>query len=189
MIIGGAIHDFEHFAFNNLYLVESRHELALRYNDQSVLENHHIAASFALMHSSSSLNIFEDLNKDDYKRARELMISLVLQTDMAKHFGDVGKFKGRIQAEDFDPQENIKDKDAVLTMAFHLADISNTLKKWHLCKNWIELLFEEFFNQGDMEKQAGYTVGMLNDRCTVNVAKSQGGFIDFVIKPAYTALA
>ena len=85
------------------------------------------------MQSSPHLNIFDALGTEDYKRIRELMITLVLNTDMAKHFGDVGKFKGRIQAEDFDPQENVKDKDLVLTMAFHLGDISNTLKKWHLC--------------------------------------------------------
>ncbi len=116
------------------------------------------------------------------------MIECILNTDMAKHFGDVGKFKGRSQAEDFDPAGNTKDKDLVIQMSFHLADISNTLKKWHLCKTWIDLLFQEFFTQGDHEKQLGHTVGMLNDRCTTNLAKGQQGFIDFVIKPAYTAL-
>ena len=40
-----------------------------------------------------------------------------------------------------------------------------------------------------MEKQRGLKPGMLNDRCTINIAKSQQGFIDFVIKPAYTAFA
>lgn len=49
MIIGGAIHDHEHPGFNNVYLVEFGDELAIRYNDQSVLESHHVASSFKLM--------------------------------------------------------------------------------------------------------------------------------------------
>lgn len=49
MLIAGAIHDFEHPGFNNVYLIETRDDLAVRYNDQSVLENHHVAASFSLL--------------------------------------------------------------------------------------------------------------------------------------------
>lgn len=46
MIIGGGCHDFEHPGFNNAYLVETHHEYAIKYNDVSVLENHHVASSF-----------------------------------------------------------------------------------------------------------------------------------------------
>lgn len=49
VLIGGAVHDHEHPGFNNVYLVEFGDELALRYNDQSVLENHHVASAFKLM--------------------------------------------------------------------------------------------------------------------------------------------
>ena len=80
-----------------MYLVETRHELALRYNDKSVLENHHIASAFALLHSTDhQLNIFENLLPEEYKKMREMLITLVLNTDMSNHFGDLGKFKGRL---------------------------------------------------------------------------------------------
>lgn len=49
MIIGGVCHDLGHFGVNNVYLVEKRHDIAIRYNDASVLENHHVASAFALM--------------------------------------------------------------------------------------------------------------------------------------------
>ena len=49
MIFAGAIHDFEHPGYNNLFMVNSSHGLALRYNDISVLEMHHVAASFKLL--------------------------------------------------------------------------------------------------------------------------------------------
>jgi hypothetical protein len=49
MIIGGACHDHEHPGVNNAFLIENREELAIKYNDVSVLENHHVASTFALI--------------------------------------------------------------------------------------------------------------------------------------------
>lgn len=98
-----------------------------------------------IMNDSKS-NILEKLSKDDYKKCRKLMVGSVLATDMAKHMGDLGKFKTRIGAADFDLSGNANDKESTLNMLFHLADISNSTKPWEICHNWIELLFVEFFH-------------------------------------------
>ena len=45
---------------------------------------------------------------------------------MAKHFADLGKFKSRITAADFDPVTT--DKDLTMHTVFHLSDISNPAK-------------------------------------------------------------
>ena len=66
MIIGGACHDLGHFGVNNPYLVEAKHEIAIRYNDISVLESHHVASAFAIMQDPKS-DITSNFNKDDYK--------------------------------------------------------------------------------------------------------------------------
>lgn len=55
---------------------------------------------------------------------------------------------------------------------FHLADISNPAKPFAVCRQWTDLLFVEFFAQGDMEKSKGFTVSMFMDRVTTNIAKS-----------------
>jgi len=49
MMIGGACHDHEHPGVNNVFLIDTRHEIANKYNDVSVLENHHVASTFALI--------------------------------------------------------------------------------------------------------------------------------------------
>lgn len=49
MIVGTVIHDFEHFGYNNAFLIESQHDWAVTYNDKSVCENHHVAAAFNLL--------------------------------------------------------------------------------------------------------------------------------------------
>ncbi len=71
------VHDFDHRGFNNAFEVNSKSELAIRYNDASVLENHHVAATFAIMRQEDC-NIFS--NCSDEVRAvkgRERVIYVV----------------------------------------------------------------------------------------------------------------
>lgn len=49
MYMASAAHDYGHPGFNNPFLVNSRNELAIRYNDKSPLENHHAFSAFSLM--------------------------------------------------------------------------------------------------------------------------------------------
>ena len=70
----------------------------------------------------------------------------------------------------------------------HMADISNPCKTWDICFKWIELLFCEFFNQGDKEREKNLTIGYLMDRNTINIPKAQVGFLDVIINPAYDTL-
>ena len=58
LIIGAACHDFEHPGLNNSYLIETQHEYAIIYNDISVLENHHVAATFGIL-VNDKYNIFK----------------------------------------------------------------------------------------------------------------------------------
>ena len=48
LLVAALSHDLGHFGRTNQFLVETKHELALRYNDKSPLENMHCAALFQL---------------------------------------------------------------------------------------------------------------------------------------------
>jgi calcium/calmodulin-dependent 3',5'-cyclic nucleotide phosphodiesterase len=50
----------------NNFHVQSRSNLAMLYNDRSVLENYHLSASFALMQKDEH-NILANLTKEEYK--------------------------------------------------------------------------------------------------------------------------
>lgn len=58
MYVGAAIHDYGHKGLNNAYLLRTEDELALIYNDKSVLENFHISAFYQSISKSPSKNIF-----------------------------------------------------------------------------------------------------------------------------------
>lgn len=80
---------------NNTYLVTTNSELALNYNDKSVLENYHIAYSYKII-SENEFNIFENLTQIEFKQIRKIIINIILCTDLASHFYELGNFKGRV---------------------------------------------------------------------------------------------
>lgn len=68
--------------------------MALLYNDQSVLENHHIALAFQLtLQSNSNINIFAGLTREEYTSLRQAAVEMVLATDMSRHFEYLTKFQ------------------------------------------------------------------------------------------------
>ena len=91
-LIGAIIHDVDHPGRNSAFLCNSRSELAILYNDTTVLENHHSALGFKLTHSDDRVNIFQKLDPETYKVFRQGLIDVVLATDMSKHFVHVNKF-------------------------------------------------------------------------------------------------
>jgi len=160
---------------SNSFLSQTRHPLAIKYNgktlhliyceiwlDQSVLEMHHVSATFSLL-KKNEYNIFAGLIPEELKKMREWMIMRVLATDMSKHFEKVSSLKARRTASgailigsnsiplDFNIQVNEKDRGAFLDLAFHAADISNPIKPFHIYKSWVSVLFTEYWAQVNYE--------------------------------------
>jgi hypothetical protein len=110
---------------------------------------------------------------------------MVLATDPSRHFTDLAKFKSMFTSRKIEESN----KSHLLDMLMHAADISNPSRPWKLCQKWADLVLQEFFNQGDREKDMGLPVSYLCDRDQVVVGKSQTGFIDVIVKPTFEAVA
>jgi len=195
VLIAATGHDVGHTGVNNPYLIETGHELALRYNDRSPLENMHCSKLFQIV-STKEANIFSQIEKDLYKEMRQIIIDCILHTDVTKH-GDMIKDMGmlyQINSEAFDglnPEAAIssqKHLQLIGSMLLHGADVSNPVKPWDLCQRYAHLCMDEFFAQGDLEKQAGIPVQMLNDRTKVSRPNGQIGFMEFFIAPMVTEM-
>ena len=63
----------------------------------------HVSEAFKLI--TNEYPIFKNFSREDYQKIRERIISMVLSTDMSKHFEKIGKLKGRLAAGDFDPSK------------------------------------------------------------------------------------
>ena len=49
MLTASIVHDYRHPGVNNGFLIKTSDPIALRYNDESVLENFHVAEGFGVM--------------------------------------------------------------------------------------------------------------------------------------------
>ncbi|CAF3698588.1 unnamed protein product [Rotaria sp. Silwood1] len=168
MFIAAIIHDFEHTGTSNNFHIQSRSDVALIYNDRAVLENHHVSAAFRLMRIDD-YNILSEFTSDEYKNFRHLVIEMVLATDMSSHFTQLKTMKSLLSMP-----ENIE-KSKALALVLHCADISHPGKPWTMHHAWTELLMEEYFKQGEKEKELGLPCSPLCDRDNTLVAESQIG--------------
>ncbi|KAI1292082.1 Calcium/calmodulin-dependent 3',5'-cyclic nucleotide phosphodiesterase 1C [Halotydeus destructor] len=178
-IIAAIIHDFQHTGTTNNFHVMSGSETAILYNDRAVLENLHISAAFKVILQDDS-NILKNLSKEEYREFRNLVIEMVLATDMSSHFFQLKTMKSLISHS----SELNVDKAKALSLILHCCDISHPSKQYDIHSKWTSLLIEEFFRQGDKEKALGLPYSPLCDRNTTLVAESQIGFIDFIVAPS-----
>eukprot|EP00116_Pleurobrachia_bachei_P011000 sb/3471262/ len=80
------------------------------------------------------------------------------------------------------------ERQDLMNSILHCADISGPSKKWDIHHEWTGLLMEEFFCQGDQERELGLAVSPLCDRHSIDIPNSQIGFISYITVPAFTAL-
>ena len=187
IIVSAMGHDLGHPGYNNNFHVNAGTDLALTYNDASCLENYHTSFLFRILKKEEN-NILEKLSTQNYKNIRKRMISQILATDMANHGEVVSLIKTKIKTSEeeglnrFDllsgnEKTKFDEQQILLNYMMHAADLGHNCKKFNISIQWVELLCEEFWMQGDMEKKKGIPVSFLCDRDKIDVPSSQVGFL------------
>ena len=82
-LLAAIAHDIDHPGANNNFLVKSKSPMAILYNDISVNEFHHAAYMFSLT-LDGKIDLFSEMEVADYTDCRQLIIKMILSTDMAK---------------------------------------------------------------------------------------------------------
>ncbi|XP_009298019.1 3',5'-cyclic-AMP phosphodiesterase 4A isoform X1 [Danio rerio] len=188
-LFAAAIHDVDHPGVSNQFLINTNSELALMYNDESVLENHHLAVGFKLLHEENC-DIFQNLTKRQRQSLRKLVIDMVLATDMSKHMSLLADLKTMVETKKVTSSgvlmlDHYNDRIQVLRNMVHCADLSNPTKPLAVYRQWTERIMEEFFQQGDKERERGMEISPMCDKHTASVEKSQVGFIDYIVHPLW----
>uniref|UniRef100_A0A8C9UAR8 Phosphodiesterase n=1 Tax=Scleropages formosus TaxID=113540 RepID=A0A8C9UAR8_SCLFO len=192
-IFASAIHDVDHPGVSNQFLINTNSELALMYNDSSVLENHHLAVGFKLL-QEENCDIFQNLTKKQRQLLRKMVIDIVLATDMSKHMNLLADLKTMVETKKVTSSgvlllDNYSDRIQVLQNMVHCADLSNPTKPLQLYRQWTDRIMEEFFSQGDRERERGMEISPMCDKHTASVEKSQVGFIDYIVHPLWETWA
>ncbi|XP_053738177.1 cAMP-specific 3',5'-cyclic phosphodiesterase 4C-like isoform X1 [Synchiropus splendidus] len=192
-IFAAAIHDVDHPGVSNQFLINTNSELALMYNDESVLENHHLAVGFKLL-QEENCDIFQNLNKKQRQTLRRMVIDMVLATDMSKHMSLLADLKTMVETKKVTSSgvlmlDNYTDRMQVLRNMVHCADLSNPTKPLDLYRQWTDRIMDEFFHQGDREREKGMEISPMCDKHTASVERTQVGFIDYIVHPLWETWA
>lgn len=192
-LFAASIHDVDHPGVSNQFLINTNSELALMYNDESVLENHHLAVGFKLL-QEENCDIFVNLTKRQRQTMRKMVIDMVLATDMSKHMSLLADLKTMVETKKVTSSgvlllDNYTDRIQVLRNMVHCADLSNPTKPLELYRQWTDRIMDEFFHQGDKERERGMEISPMCDKHTASVEKSQVGFIDYIVHPLWETWA
>ena len=196
LLVSALCHDLDHRGYNNAFEVNAKTPLALMYNDQSVLENHHASLAYHIIRKDES-GIFKHLPSKDQVLLRKYIVKAILSTDMAVHFELMTHFDNWLANDRAHREENdvayevtADDKVLILNTLLHCADLSNPVRKYKVAKEWAHRLNVEFKAQVDKEKEMGLPVSdMMKQSSDADVAIREVKFIDFVIVPCWTHLS
>lgn len=173
-------HDVRHPGRNNSFLIATQSELALTYNDRSVLENYHCRTIFEVARRPDC-NIFAGMDPADAKTVRKTMINMIIATDMSAHFDYFAKLQQLVSASR--DRNETEARELILAIVVKMADVSNCAKNVALYQAWTERIMEEFFQQGDEERALGLPISPYMDRTNTCVPKCQMSFIEYVSGP------
>jgi hypothetical protein len=198
-ILSAVVHDLGHPGLTNNYQINSCSDLALIYNDKSVLESYHVSEAFKIMRNPEC-NILQGMDQYEYRRVRKRMIEAILSTDMINHAKVQSLVKNRLVVNNIKQGSNqekivnknsntfFEDQQEILNFLIHTADISHNSRSFEISQKWTGLLMEEFWRQGDLETKMNLPVSFLCDRVTADAPKSQIGFITGIIIPTFDVL-
>ncbi len=235
--------------YNDFSVLENHHVSAAfhtmmhqnRYNDFSVLENHHVSAAFhTMMHQK--VDPLSSLSETQYQQVRKMMITMILATDTANHFTELSLFKTKVATAlgrsgeggssggggamggssgggsggagksginnpnnpgggsgnrvgsdgrallNFPQKDSPEDKQILMNILLHASDIGNACRPTATYLKWVSKIMEEFFRQGDLEREKNLPVSMFFDRNNTSIPKCQMGYIDVLVLPLYSVL-
>jgi len=156
ILVGALAHDLGHDGFNNAFHCTTNSELAVVYNGISVLENYSAAYLFRILRKDNC-NIFARLNSSDMTKMRSRLIDLILDTDAKNHFMLMTRFKHSIEMKQLS-------RGLLSSMLLHVSDVSNPTRPGVIARKWAYAVQEEFFRQGDKEKELHLATSPFMDR-------------------------
>jgi len=186
VMLSAVVHDIDHPGNSNLYEINSKSELALLYNEQSVLESHHCSMAFRIMRYNNS-DVLGELPPSNYKDVKKTIVNCILATDMSVHFELIDLVKKKV-ASGWDLQDS-NDIFFFCRIILHASDLSNPVRPFHLAKLWAGRICAEFNNQVELEKKLDLPVlGFMITPDEKTLCKNEIGFASFVVAPMWRNL-
>ncbi|KAH0790614.1 cAMP phosphodiesterase [Histomonas meleagridis] len=154
LLLSALLHDIEHPGTNNLFQIHTCSQISLTYNDRHPIESNSASVSVQLVQ-----DCFSYYNK--LIELKQIIINCILITDYSK----LQKFLIKLSSiKSFDFVNNKNHRLFALQLLMLMGDLSFAIRKWNITNYWYQMLRDEKYLQGDMERRLGMQVDPLMDR-------------------------
>jgi hypothetical protein len=198
VFLAAPAHDLDHRGRSNVYEINENSEIAQAFpGEKGPLECHH---SRLALKTLDSTGILKGLPKGSAELVRVCLRNALLATDMGRHGALMNRFNAvtaevemEITLESTNAQlsDFFKPGDKgwlLLGMLLKASDVSNPSRPIRIADKWNDLVYEEFYSEGDVDKERGRPHNPLHDRENNIISKSSVGFIGFVVLPIFQSL-
>ncbi|KAG5889012.1 hypothetical protein JTB14_033941 [Gonioctena quinquepunctata] len=168
-------HDIDHRGTTNTFQQQSNSVLASLYSSEgSVMERHHLSQTLCIL-NTKGCNFLESLNRDDYIKCLDLIKNMILATDLAAHYRI--HTRQLSMAQEGYNKTNPEHRYYLCSLLMTCADLSDQTKDWSETKKVAQLIYTEFFMQGDLEKKMGKQPEHMMDREKASIPDHQLEFL------------
>ncbi|XP_067009440.1 cGMP-dependent 3',5'-cyclic phosphodiesterase [Anabrus simplex] len=187
LMISCACHDLDHRGTTNAFQMQSCTVLASLYSSEgSVMERHHLSQTLCIL-NTEHCNFLDCLSPEQYSKCLDLIRDMILATDLAQHIRIFAEQQEMLN-DGYD-KNNEKHKRLLLSLLMTCSDLSDQTKDWKTSKKIAEMIYEEFFKQGDMEKSMGNNPLEMMDRDKARIPELQIQFLSDIVIPVFQLLA
>ncbi|XP_072528214.1 cGMP-specific 3',5'-cyclic phosphodiesterase [Salminus brasiliensis] len=188
LMVSALSHDLDHRGVNNSYIERAQQPIAQLYS-HSALEHHHFNICLLILNNPES-GILGNLSAEDYKACIGMIEKNILATDL-----NVYMYK---RAEFFELAENQTlqwknegHRELLRSVLMTACDVCAITKPWRVQRQVAQLVAEEFFAQGDRERQEFniQPIAVMDRRNSTRLPELQVQYIDSICSPLFRALS
>ncbi|GMS99649.1 hypothetical protein PENTCL1PPCAC_21824, partial [Pristionchus entomophagus] len=187
LFISCICHDLDHRGKNNAYMKNMSTPLAAIYST-SVMEHHHFNQTVTILQQDGH-NILKSMTSEEYKKALAAIKHCILATDLALFFPNRARLAGLVAEGNFDLEE-IEHRKLLKGILMTGCDLIASAKPWVIQTETVKVIFEEFYDQGDAERNNGKEPIAMMDRTKAHeLPQMQVGFMRGICVPCYDVIA
>jgi hypothetical protein len=178
LFISAICKDIDHYDFED----KSRSDIALAvlYRNRPVMEMHHCEQAIRII-SKTEQNIFENIDQEQQVQLWQMIISLILGTDMAQHFELVSKLRVLVYPQMLFNAQSPQHRLLLAQIVVKSCDMSSTTRLFPINEKWAT-------HVGKFTKQVGKSETETREADQLVVAKNHLGFIMLVARPLFEVL-
>jgi hypothetical protein len=187
LLVAALCHDANHDGFSKTSVTQEATPIGILFKKQSVMETNHCLTSIHVL-SREECNILDALSPVEQKEAWNLIINLILITDMAKHFSFLTEVNHRLEEGPLF-HNNPDERALLMQLLLKCADLCDLARPRGIDK-LCNCLCEEFFKQGDIDNtpEMAFT-SPDKDRANIDKENSERAVYQYVCLPLFETTA